>query len=388
MGGEKIAIVEDEGVVALSLQLRLEAANYAVTGIADSAHSALSLVANTTPDLVLMDVGLKGEQNGIEIAHTIRDRWKIPVIFLTGYSDPEVIRSVQQTNLFGYLIKPIDPIALQSTIQIALQKHQQQQHLDHQIQQQSKELAVVYARLQHEIEERQRTEAQTNQALEELQELKSRFITTASHEFRTPLSIILTSTELLERFGADCPEDRRSRYFQKIRDAVRSMTMILTNALALRRMGTDEVALQPDCFDLHRFCTSLVSDLQQHDRIQFQFVGNDHQVSLDPELLSLIVNHLVGNALKFSKQSIDLEVHSGHQQILITVSDRGLGIPEEDLPLILDPFHRAKNVDTIPGGGLGLSIVKQCVELQNGMLSIQSELGQGTIVRVELPTQS
>ncbi|BAU10449.1 response regulator receiver sensor signal transduction histidine kinase [Leptolyngbya sp. NIES-3755] len=388
MVGEKIAIIEDEGVVALSLQLRLEAANYSVTGIADSAHSALSLVANTTPDLVLMDVGLKGEQNGIEIAHTIRDRWKIPVIFLTGYSDPEIIHSAQQTNLFGYLIKPIDPIELQSAIQIALQKHQHQQHLEHQIKQQSKELAVVHARLQHEIEQRRRTEAQIGQALEELHELKSRFITTASHEFRTPLSIILTSTELLQRLGADCPEDRRSRYFQKIRDAVRSMTTILTNALTLRRMGTDEVAPQLDCFDLQRFCTSLVSDLQQHDRIQFHFLGNDQQVSLDPELLSLIVNHLVGNALKFSKQSIELEVRSGHPQILITVSDRGLGIPKEDLPLILDPFHRAKNVDTIPGGGLGLSIVKQCVDLQNGTLSIQSELGQGTIVRVELPIKS
>jgi len=388
MVGEKIAIVEDERVVALSLRSRLEAANYSVTGIADSAHSALSLVANTTPDLVLMDVGLKGEQNGIEIAHTIRDRWKIPVIFLTGYSDPEIIHSAQQTDLFGYLIKPIDPIELQSTIQIALQRHHHQQHLEHQIKQQSKELAVIHARLQHEIEERQRTEAQISQALEELHELKSRFITTASHEFRTPLSIILTSTELLERLGADCSEDRRSRYFQKIRDAVRSMTTILTNALTIRRMGTDEVAPQLDCFDLHRFCTSLVSDFQQHDRIQFQFVGDDRQVRLDSELLSLIVNHLIGNALKFSKQAIDLEVRFGHQQILITVSDRGLGIPEEDLPMILEPFHRAKNVDTIPGGGLGLSIVKQCVELQNGKLSIQSELGQGTIVRVELPIKS
>lgn len=388
MVGEKIAIVEDEGIVALSLQLRLEAANYSVTGIADSAHSALSLVANTTPDLVLMDVGLRGEQNGIEIAHTIRDRWKIPVIFLTGYSDPEIIHSAQQTDLFGYLIKPIDPIALQNAIQIALQKHHHQQHLEQQVKQHSQDLAVIHARLQHEIAERQRTEAQINQALQELHELKSRFITTASHEFRTPLSIILTSTELLERLGVDCPEDRRSRYFQKIRDAVRSMTTILTNALTLRRMGTDEITPQPDSFDLHRFCASLISDLQQHDRIRFRFLGDDQQVSLDPELLSLIVNHLVGNALKFSKQPIDLEVRSDHQRILITVCDRGLGIPAEDLPMIFDPFHRAQNVDTIPGGGLGLSIVKQSVELQNGTLSIKSELGQGTIARVELPIKA
>lgn len=386
MVSEKIAIIEDESIVALSLQLRLEAANYAVTGIADSAHSALSLVANTTPDLVLVDVGLKGDQTGIEVAKTIHDRWKIPVIFLTGYSDAKTVHSAHQTDLFGYLIKPIEPIELYSAIEIALQKYHHQQQLEQLVQQRTQELAVVNAHLQHEIAERQRSEAEVTQALDELHELKSRFITTASHEFRTPLSIVLTSAELLERLGADCPEERRSRYFQKIREAVRSMTTILTNALTLRKMGTDEIAVQPDSFDLHRFCLSVVSDLQHNDRIQFRFLGDRSQVNLDPELLSLILNHLLGNALKFSKQAIDLEMQSGDDRIFLTVSDRGLGIPTEEMALIFEPFHRARNVDTISGGGLGLAIVKQCVELQGGTIGIQSELGQGTIVRVELPS--
>ncbi len=388
MVGEKIAIIEDEGIVALSLQSRLEAANYAVTGIADSAHSALTLVANTTPDLVLMDVRLKGEQTGIEIAQTIHDRWKIPIIFLTGYADPDTIHSAQQTDLFGYLIKPIEPTELYSTIKIALQKHQHQQHLEQLVKERTNELALVNARLQHEIAERQRSKAEINQALDELRELKSRFITTASHEFRTPLSIVLTSAELLERLGADCPEERRSRYFQKIREAVRSMTTILTNALTLRKMGTDPLELQPNTFDLHRFCVSVLSDLQSNDRVQFRFVGDSSQVKLDPELLSLILNHLLGNALKFSKQAIELEIRCDVDRILLTVSDQGLGIPAEDFAMLFEPFHRARNVDTIPGGGLGLAIVKQCVELQGGTIAIQSELGQGTIVRVELPTQS
>ncbi|MBW4525747.1 MAG: response regulator [Phormidium tanganyikae FI6-MK23] len=388
MVGEKIAIIEDESIVALSLRSRLEAANYAVTGIADSAHSALSLVANTAPDLVLMDVRLKGDQTGIEVAQTIHDRWKIPVIFLTGYSDPDTLHSAHQTELFGYLIKPIEPLELYSAIKIALQKYYHQQHLEQLVQQRTQELAVVNARLQQEITERQRSEAEVTQALDDLRELKSRFITTASHEFRTPLSIVLTSAELLERLGADCPEDRRSRYFQKIREAVQSMTTILTNALTLRRMGTDEIAVQPDSFDLHRFCLSVVSDLQSNDRIQFRFLEDSSRVRLDPELLNLILNHLLSNALKFSKQAINLEIRRGVDRILLTVSDSGLGIPTEEMPLVFEPFHRAKNVDTIPGGGLGLAIVKQCVELQGGTIAIQSELGQGTIVRVELPIET
>ncbi len=388
MVGEKIAIIEDEGIVALSLKSRLEAANYAVTGIADSAHSALSLVANTAPDLVLMDVGLKGSQTGIDVAQTIHDRWKIPVIFMTGYSDAQTLHLAYRTDLFGYLIKPVDPTELYSTIEIALQKYHQQKQLEHLLEQRTHELALANARLQHEIEERQRSQAEITQALDSLHELKSRFITTASHEFRTPLSIVLTSTELLERLGADCPEERRSRYFQKIRDAVRAMTTILTNALTLRKIGTEALTMQPDRFDLQRFCVSVLSDLLQGERIQFRYRGDCSWVRLDPELLSLVVKHLLGNALKFSKQLIDLDICCRADRITLTVRDRGLGIPPEDLPLIFEPFHRAKNVDTISGGGLGLAIVKQCVELQGGSIEIESQLGIGTLVRVELPIES
>ncbi|MCU0550706.1 MAG: ATP-binding protein [Leptolyngbya sp. Prado105] len=386
MVGEKIAIIEDEGIVALNLRSRLEAANYAVTGIADSAKSALSLVANTTPDLVLMDVGLKGHQTGIELAQTIHDRWKIPVVFLTGYSDPDTIHSVQHIEPFGFLMKPIDPTELYSTIAIALQRHHNQQHLEKLVQERTCELALANARLQIEIEERQKSTTEITQALDELEDLKSRFITTASHEFRTPLSIVLTSAELLERLGADCPEERRSRYFQKIREAVRSMTTILTNALTLRKTNTDKIELHPNTFDLHRFCVSLLSDIQ--GTIKLHYLDHRTQVTLDPELLTLILQNLLSNALKFSPahQPIDLTVQCSHAHIVLTISDQGIGIPEQDLPLIFHPFHRAKNVDTIAGGGLGLSIVKQCVELQGGTIDIKSKLGQGTTVQVKLLT--
>jgi len=385
MVGGRIAIIEDERIVALNLQSRLEAANYAVTGIADSAPSALSLVSDTTPDLVLMDIRLKGEQTGIEIAQMIHAHWKIPIIFLTGYADPETFHSAQQTDLFGFLLKPINPTELHNTIKIALKKHRYQRHLEQLIEERTQQLAIINTRLQYEIEERQRSETKFIEALDELRDLKSRFITTASHEFRTPLSIVLTSAELLERLGATCPEERRSRYCRKIRAAVQSMTTILTNALTLRKMEAGAIVLQPDSFDLQRFCLSLLSDLPSNNRIQFQFLGDCSQVELDPELLSLSLHHLLDNALKFSQQEIDLEVHHCVDRILIKVSDLGLGIPAEETAMIFEPFYRARNVDTISGSGLGLAIVKQCVELQGGTITIHSQLEQGTIVRVELP---
>jgi signal transduction histidine kinase len=385
MVGEKIAIIEDEGIVALNLCSRLEAADYAVTGIANSAKSALALVANTAPDLVLMDIGLKGQQTGIEVAQTIHDRWKIPVVFLTGYTDASTLNSAQQAEPFGFLLKPIEPSELYSAIAIALQRHQDQQQLERLVQERTCELALVNARLQIEIEERERSATEVTQALDELKELKSRFITTTSHEFRTPLAIVLTSAELLERLGTDCSEERRSRYFQKIREAVRSMTTILTNALTFRKTEAEGIELQLHTFDLHRFCSSLLSDIQ--GEIELNYVGNCTQVMLDPELLTLILHHLLSNALKFSPahQPINLKVQCSGDHVVLTVSDQGAGIPEQDLPLIFEPFHRAKNVDTIAGGGLGLSIVKQCVELQGGTIEIKSKVGQGTTVQVQLP---
>lgn len=384
MVGEKIAIVEDEAIVALSLRSRLEAANYAVTGIADCASSALALVTDTTPDLVLLDIKLKGDQTGIDIAQAIYDRWQIPVIFLTGYPDLAILHSAETSDLFGYLVKPVDPIALYGAIKIALQKYQYQQRLEKVIQERTTQLEIMSLRLQQETAKSQRLETEIPQALDELHDLKSRLVSTVSHELRTPLAIVLTSAELLERLGADCSSERRSGYFQKIRDAIQAMTTILTNTLTLGKMNAATLKVQSDPFNLHQLCLEVVSAVEPHYRIQFRFFG-EPQVSLDAELFRLILTHLLSNALKFSEEDIDLEVRCSEGRVILTVSDRGLGIPPEEMALVFEPFHRAKNVGTIAGGGLGLAIVKQCVELHGGTITAQSELMEGTIVRIELP---
>lgn len=401
MVGERIVIVEDEGIVALSLQSRLEAANYAIAGVADSAQAAIAIVSNTVPDLVLVDVQLKGNQNGIELAQQIRDRWKIPIVFLTAYTDFGTLHSAQQTEPFGYLVKPFDVNELYSTIEIALHRSHTQRQLEQLVQERTAALERANEQLRTEIAERQRAEAQTLQALSkerELSELKTRFITTASHEFRTPLSIVLTSAELLERLGASCSDDRRLRYFNKIRDAVRSMAKILSDLLTISKANAGTLQINRVEFDLRRFCMSLLSDvaLGQDERslVQFRFVGDRRLVRLDPELLTLILNHLIGNALKYSRPNgeVVLEVVCplpGELPLYaqIQVIDRGIGIPPDELARVLEPFHRARNVEAIGGTGLGLTIVQQCVDQQGGNLTIESTLGAGTIVTVQLPIE-
>lgn len=425
MVGERIVIVEDESIVALNIRLRLESAHFRVAGVADSGKSALALISETLPDLVLMDIRLKGSQTGIQVAATIQERWNIPVIYLTGYTDDATLQQLKHTSPYGYLLKPFEPTELYTAIAIALDHHHAQTTLqtlntvlERRIQERTEELELTNQRLQTEIVERQRAEAEAVQALEkerELSDLKSRFITTASHEFRTPLSIVLTSAELLERLGTDCTEERRSRYLSKIRDAVRSMTTILTDMLTLGKASAGTLEFHPTSFDLKKFCHSLLSDFQldppklpktggeRHRSLVLEYAPHSvdadkasrTQVELDPELLSLILSNLLNNAIKYSPKggeirlSIDFEsVEDGSALVLFRVQDHGIGIPAEDMPRLFESFHRAKNVDTIPGTGLGLAIAHQCVKLHGGEIQIESELAQGTTVTVTLPLPS
>ena len=426
MAGEKVLIVEDESVVALNIHLRLEGANYRVAGIADSAATALQLTAHTAPDLILMDIRLKGNLDGIETARLIRENYDIPIVYLTAYIDEETLHQAKATLPYGYILKPFETAELCTAIELALHKHQADQktrqaetflqclndELEQRVQQRTAELEIVNQRLQLEIAERQRAENAAKQSLEkeqELNDLKSRFITTASHEFRTPLSIILTSAELLECFGADCPIEKRQRYVQKIREAVQGMTTILSDMLTLGKAESGTLEFKPGVLDLAAFCHELVEDLQlatdRQPLIRLNLTGNCNAVALDGNLLMWTLMNLLSNAIKYSPQGghIILEVacplsaresaatshrnqrNQATRVVTFRVKDQGIGIPTEDLPRLFESFHRAKNVETIGGTGLGLAIVQRCVELHGGTIVMESQVDQGTTVTVTLP---
>lgn len=403
MTGEKILIVEDESVVALNIQMRLEAAHYQVTGVADSHQTALALLKDTCPDLVLLDIRLKNNQSGIGVAQEIREHCDVPIIYLTAYADSAKLHQAYQTAPYGYILKPFDVTELYSTIALALSHHQTQSRLQSrngelelQIRQRTQELEQATQQLRREIAERQRAESETLERAQEFSDLKSRFITTTSHEFRTPLSIVMTSAELLERMGDRCSEQRRVNYLQKIRQAVRSMTTILTDMLTLGKVSSGALEFHPIRLDLLEFCTQLLTDMNlganSSPALQWEIVSeNNVEVTLDPDLLTLILTNLLSNAVKYSPHggSIRLEVQcpalDDPEFVVFQLQDHGIGIPVEDVPHLFESFHRATNVDTIPGIGLGLAIVRQCVDLYKGHITIQSEVNQGTIVVVKLP---
>jgi len=245
-----------------------------------------------------------------------------------------------------------------------------------------------------DVTERKRAEEEIRRALEkerELNELKSRFVAMTSHEFRTPLSTILTSADVLENFGERFPERDRKDLYQSIRAAVERMTIMLDNVLTIGRAEAKMLDFAPEPTDLAGFCKSLVDELRlaanaQHT-LEYSYEGDRSPVSVDGKLLRHVLVNLLSNAFKYSPQGgvVEFRVNAGPREAVFEVSDRGIGIPLEDQPRVFDTFHRARNVSNISGTGLGLSIVKRSLELHGGRISFQSSPGAGSRFRVEIP---
>jgi len=225
----------------------------------------------------------------------------------------------------------------------------------------------------------------------ELNRLKSDFISMVSHEFRTPLSSIILSAELLETYGQRCNEEKRQIYFRRIQNSTQRITQLIENVLFLGQSESGRLEFNPKPMNLKHFCQNLVEELQPDEGSQHSIVyidqGNCEQTYMDENLLQHIFGNLLCNAIKYSPQGgmIRFELLTQQEEALFKVQDQGIGIPQADQLQLFAPFHRATNVGKISGTGLGLSIVKQCVDLHSGQIAVQSEIGVGTTFTVRLP---
>jgi PAS domain S-box-containing protein len=227
---------------------------------------------------------------------------------------------------------------------------------------------------------------------QELSILKTRFFSMASHEFRTPLSTALAAAQLLENSQVTWENnDKRLRNLHRIQDSVRNMVQLLDDILTINRAETGKLAFNPQPLNLELYCHHFVEEMQlnagmQHP-ISFRSEGKSISVCLDEKLLRSILANLLSNAIKYSPQGgkIDLSLEFRSTSIAIEVQDCGIGIPQFDLERLFEPFHRGKNVRTIPGTGLGLVVVKKCVDLHQGTIEIASTVSIGTKCLVIIP---
>lgn len=226
---------------------------------------------------------------------------------------------------------------------------------------------------------------------QELNELKSRFVSMASHEFRTPLSAILTSAILIGKQNGQGNEHKRERYLAQIEKNVKNLTVILNDFLSLSKLEEGKVEAKPERFNLVSFSKSLVKEanigLKKGQNIRVRTTNEELFVHLDIKLLSHIINNLLSNASKYSSEgsNIDFKILQKGENVVIQITDQGMGIPEEEQKHLFARFFRAKNVANIEGTGLGLNIVKQYTELMGGTIKFKSEINKGTTFSVGLP---
>ncbi len=244
-----------------------------------------------------------------------------------------------------------------------------------------------------DITMRKRLELELRESLQkerELNELKSRFIARASHEFRTPLAVILTSSDLLRNYGNKMSDEQRDEKLSRLQKEVRNIAVMLDDLLTISK-GEELKEFDPELIDLQSFARELVHEISEgigiQHRIEVNCKGNCTSVYGDRKLIERIITNLLSNAIKYSPpgSTIQINVTCNTTRTVLLVKDEGIGIPREDQERLFEAFHRAKNVDHISGTGLGLAIVKQAVELHGGEVTVDSQLGKGTVFTVILP---
>jgi PAS domain S-box-containing protein len=247
-----------------------------------------------------------------------------------------------------------------------------------------------------EAASRAQAEADVRQALareQDLNELKSRFVSMTSHEFRTPLTAILSSTEMLEAYGERLGSDKTAKLYGMIKTAVSNMTSLLEEVLFIGKSDTGHLEFNPTDTDVDAFCEELLREIRAgvgraHHVV---YIGPGHPVpaQVDAQLLRQIVANLLSNGIKFSPEGSTVTLSCDRQpdRLRFEVTDQGLGIPPEDQANLFSTFHRARNVNNIQGTGLGLAIVRKCVDLHGGEITFSSELGRWTRFQVLIPSQ-
>ncbi len=244
------------------------------------------------------------------------------------------------------------------------------------------------------ITERKKAEEETLRALQQqkdLNELKSKFVSIASHEFRTPLTTILSSVFLISQYNKPGDEERRAKHLAKIKDAVSNLTDILNDFLSLGKIEDGGLTNNPVIFNPVDFCVDLLNELspslKEGQRIVFDHHGIQDVIYTDIKHLKHVLTNLISNAIKYSTErtSIILEITSGRDEINFSVKDQGIGIPDDDQVHLFETFFRAKNAVNIQGTGMGLHIVKKCLDLMGGRISFTSKMGEGSTFTAIIP---
>ena len=248
--------------------------------------------------------------------------------------------------------------------------------------------------LKEALQRLEQSQKELSEALDKeklLNEIKSRFVSMASHEFRTPLSTVLSSASLLGKYTREEEQDKRSRHIDKIKDSVKHLNDILEDFLSLGKLDEGRVESHSNEFNLHELLSETVDEmkglLKKNQNIRVNYTGHEI-IGSDKKLLKNVIINLITNAIKFSAEGEEMNISAkaGPDITVIEVEDHGIGIGKEDQDHLFTSFFRGANALNIQGTGLGLHIVKRYLDLLGGSVRLKSALGEGTSVTITFPS--
>ena len=302
----------------------------------------------------------------------------------------EISLSHFKENEHMYYIAFVSDVTLKRKVEMELilknqEINQLNESLEEEVKARTQALQNTLAQLEiqtHELENALQKEI-------ELGDLKTRFVSMASHEFRTPLTSILSSAALIEKYTTDDQQPKREQHIQRIKSSVSHLTEILEEFLAVGKLEAGKVEVRPEDFSVSEFFDDLVSDLagmkKPGQEIQLSLSDPAARFSTDTSMLRKILLNGLSNAIKFSQKNVFLTVQMLDASMQISIEDQGIGISEQDQKHLFERFFRGGNANIIPGTGLGLHIMDRYVRLIQGQLSLTSELDHGTTITYNLP---
>ncbi|PSB05235.1 ATP-binding response regulator [Merismopedia glauca] len=391
----KILVVDDDEVdrIAVHRAFKKIGINVTIHEAVDSIE-AIALLDATTYDCIFLDYFLPGK-DGLSIVKEIRDLGnRVPLIVLTGQGDEQTAVELMKAGASDYLNKSrISGELLLKTVQNAIRIYKAEQ----QIERFNLELRKTNEQLKRqnqELEFRQQQIHLQNLKLVAASELKSRFLATMSHELKTPLNAIIAFSQILLRKTKDKLTKSEADMVERIFNNGQNLLVLINDILDLSRIEVGKLQISPEPFDITQLVTITVDELrslseQKKLSIEVDLNIQNHEIVNDLNRVRQVLVNLISNAIKFTESGgVTIELKEiCPEKIEISVRDTGIGIRQEDMDDIFEPFHQINqsNSRNYLGTGLGLAITNSLLKMMQGSISVESEVGKGSVFRVELP---
>ncbi|WP_026104401.1 hybrid sensor histidine kinase/response regulator [Anabaena sp. PCC 7108] len=376
----KILLIEDNLAEARLLQEFLKQAQTKEFSLVhvQRLRDAFSELSQQTYDVILLDLTLPDSQGLSSLPLLISHAPRTPIVVLTNTNDEELAIEAVREGAQDYLVKrQVNPDALVRSVRYAIERKQVLE-----------QLRTVNQALETRVEERT---AELVKA-KEINQFKSEFVSMLSHDIRNPLNTILLAAGLLQNSDEKLTKEKKVNHLRMIRSAIKNMAQLLDEVSFIGKADSGKLHSQLSRLDLEAFCHQILEEvhltaLEKHVIINFTSFGDFEETLWDESLLRHILENLLSNAIKYSHSDskIKFEVISQDKIVTFRVQDSGIGISKQDQQRLFQPFNRGENVGSISGTGMGLAIVKKCVEAHGGEILVDSQVGLGTTFTVTLP---